>query len=222
AAGSTLNINGGTLNLSNGGTSAGALTGAGQLNVTGGTLDVQGANSALTAGTNIATGATASLNDVEGLGSSAITTNGTLALNGTRGTLDNAIDGSGAVTLSNAADVILAGNNALSGSWNTAVGTRLTATQASNLGTAAINNSGSFNVDSSTDWTLANAVNGVGVLTKNGSGTLTIDRANSYSGGSTVSGGMLKLTNTEGAGTGTVNIDSGAALELALTSASVF
>ncbi|MEX3242535.1 autotransporter-associated beta strand repeat-containing protein, partial [Serratia quinivorans] len=42
AAGSTLNINGGTLNLSNGGTSAGALTGAGQLNVTGGTLDVQG------------------------------------------------------------------------------------------------------------------------------------------------------------------------------------
>jgi outer membrane autotransporter protein len=222
AAGSTLNINSGTLNLSNGGTSAGALTGAGQLNVTGGTLDVQGANSGLTAGTNIATGATVSLDNVDGLGSSAITTNGTLALNGTSGTLDNAIDGAGVVALNNAADVILAGNNALAGSWELAAGTRLTATQASNLGTAAINNSGSFNVDSSTDWTLANALNGVGVLTKNGSGTLTIDRANSYSGGSTVSGGVLKLTNTEGAGTGKVNIAGGAALDLALASASVF
>jgi outer membrane autotransporter protein len=220
--GSTLNINGGTLNLSNGGTSAGMLTGAGQLNVTGGTLDVQGANAGLTAGTNIATGATVSLNDVDGLGSSAITTNGTLALNGTSGTLDNVIDGSGAVTLSNAADVILAGNNVLSGSWNTAAGTRLTATQASNLGTAAINNSGTFNVNTTTDWTLANALNGVGVLTKNGTGTLTIDRANSYSGGTTVSGGVLKLMNTDGAGSGTVNIDSGAELELALTAASVF
>ncbi|CAI1110713.1 autotransporter outer membrane beta-barrel domain-containing protein [Serratia quinivorans] len=222
AAGSTLNINGGTLNVSNGGTSLGALTGAGQLNVTGGTLDVQGANAGLTAGTHIASGATVSLNDVDGLGSSAITTNGTLALNGTSGTLDNAIDGTGVVALNNAADVILAGNNALAGSWELAAGTRLTATQASNLGTAAINNSGTFNVDTTTDWTLANAVNGVGVLTKNGSGTLTIDRANSYSGGTTVSGGVLQLTDTDGAGSGTVNIDSGATLDLALTSASVF
>ncbi|CAI1196705.1 Outer membrane protein IcsA autotransporter precursor [Serratia quinivorans] len=222
AAGSTLNINGGTLNLSNGGTSLGALTGAGQLNVTGGTLDVQGANTGLTAGTDIATGATVSLNDVDGLGSSAITTDGTLALNGTSGTLDNAIDGTGVVELNNAADVTLAGNNALSGSWDLAAGTRLTATQAGNLGTAAINNSGTFNVDTTTDWTLANALNGVGVLTKNGSGTLTVDQANSYSGGTTVLGGVLQLTDTDGAGSGTVNIDTGATLDLALNSASVF
>ncbi len=222
AAGSTLNVNGGTLNVSNGGTSAGTLTGAGQVNVTGGTLAVQGANSDLNASTNIALGATVGINDVAGLGSSVMTSNGTLELNGAAGTLANNIGGTGAVNLSNAADVTVSGNNALSGSWNTAAGTRLTASQASNLGTAAINNSGTLNVDTTTDWTLANALNGAGVLTKNGTGTLTVAQANSYSGGSTISGGVLKLTDTEGAGTGTVSIDSGAVLELALTSASSF
>ncbi|KGD59651.1 putative lipo domain protein [Burkholderia pseudomallei] len=42
AAGSTLDVHGGTLNVSNGGSSAGTLTGAGQLNVNGGTLTYRG------------------------------------------------------------------------------------------------------------------------------------------------------------------------------------
>ncbi|WP_237931260.1 autotransporter outer membrane beta-barrel domain-containing protein [Buttiauxella sp. S19-1] len=221
-AGSTLNINNGTLNLSNGGTSAGALTGAGQLNVNGGTLAVQGANTDLTAATAIASGAMVKINDVDGLGSSEITTAGTLAVDAVTGALDNVINGAGAVQLSNVADVTLAGINALSGSWNTDAGTRLTATQAANLGTAAINNAGTFNVDTATDWTLDNAIGGSGDVTKNGSGMLTIAHANTYSGGTTISAGMLKLTDADGAGTGVVNVDATAGLELALATASVF
>ncbi|MDD2050924.1 hypothetical protein, partial [Pseudomonas putida] len=56
-AGSSLNLNNGTLALSNGGTSAGTLSGAGLLQVNGGTLDVQGSNTGLSADTLIATGA---------------------------------------------------------------------------------------------------------------------------------------------------------------------
>ncbi|UNK61500.1 autotransporter outer membrane beta-barrel domain-containing protein [Buttiauxella ferragutiae] len=221
-AGSTLNINNGSLNLSNGGTSAGSLTGTGQLNVNGGTLDVQGENTGLTATTAIASGATVKINHVDSLGSSVITTAGTLVVDAATGSLDNVINGAGAVKLSNAADVTLAGNSALSGSWNTDAGTRLTATQAANLGTAAINNAGTFNVDTATDWTLDNAINGAGAVTKNGTGTLTFARANSYSGNTTISGGVLKLTDADGAGTGVVNIDTAAGLELALATASVF
>ncbi|WP_433741522.1 autotransporter-associated beta strand repeat-containing protein [Pseudomonas putida] len=227
AAGSSLNLNNGTLELSNGGTSAGTLSGGGQLKVNGGTLDVQGSNTGLSADTLIATGAQVNLNHVDGLGSSNITDNGTLLLDGASGTLDNAIDGTGEVNLSNASEATLTGNNTLSGSWNLAAGTRLTASTASNLGTAAINNAGTFNVDTGTDWTLSNALNGAGVFTKNGTGTLTIARANSATGATTILGGVLKLSDADGVGTGTVNIDTAAGstttgLELALASASTF
>ncbi|MDD2050829.1 autotransporter-associated beta strand repeat-containing protein, partial [Pseudomonas putida] len=159
-AGSSLNLNNGTLAASNGGTSAGTLSGAGLLQVNGGTLDVQGSNAGLSADTLIATGATVSLNHVDGLGSGKITDNGTLLLDGASGTLDNAIGGTGAVNLSNASTVTLAGNNTLSGSWNLAMGTALTVSTASNLGTAAINNAGTFNIDTGSNWTLSNALNG--------------------------------------------------------------
>ncbi|WP_196217491.1 autotransporter-associated beta strand repeat-containing protein, partial [Burkholderia pseudomallei] len=228
AAGSTLDVHGGTLNVSNGGSSAGTLTGAGQLNVNGGTLDIQGANTSLTTSTAISRGATINLNNVAGLGSGAITDNGTLALNGATGTLANAIGGAGAVNLTNSADVTLLGSNTLSGRWNTAAGTRLTASAASNLGTAAINNAGTFNIDTATDWTLTNMLGGTGDFTKNGTGTLTIAQANAgATGTTTISDGELRLTDAGGVGSGTVNVnttahDTRTGLELGLASAGTF
>ncbi|MNJ20211.1 Outer membrane protein IcsA autotransporter precursor [compost metagenome] len=114
-AGSSLNLNNGTLALSNGGTSAGSLSGAGQLQVNGGTLDVQGSNSGLSADTLIATGATVSLNHVDGLGSGRITDNGTLLLDGASGTLDNAIDGTGEFVKRGASLVTLTGKTGWTG-----------------------------------------------------------------------------------------------------------
>jgi len=78
--GSSLNVDGGTLNIARDGTSLGALQGEGQLNLTGGDLEVTGANAALKADTSIVAGATVLLHDVGGLGTSNITDNGALVL----------------------------------------------------------------------------------------------------------------------------------------------
>jgi autotransporter-associated beta strand protein len=45
-------------------------------------------------------------------------------------------------------------------------------------------------------------IQGSGVVTKGGSGTLTLTRASTYTGGTTVVGGFLKLTNRNGSATG--------------------
>ncbi|MEG2683642.1 autotransporter outer membrane beta-barrel domain-containing protein [Citrobacter sp.] len=114
-AGSLLNVNGGTLALSNGGVSAGSLTGAGKLSVLGGTLDVRGANTGLSVVSQISKGATASLNNVAGLGSGNIITDGTLALNGAVGTMTNNISGTGELVKQGAGEVVLTGQTGWTG-----------------------------------------------------------------------------------------------------------
>lgn len=95
-ADSVLALNGGTLNVADGGRSSGSLTGAGQLNVNGGTLDVQGANAGLRAATTIAGGATVQLTDAQGLGNGSITDNGTLQVTlAENGLMRNAVAGTG-------------------------------------------------------------------------------------------------------------------------------
>ncbi|MFZ4288163.1 autotransporter-associated beta strand repeat-containing protein [Variovorax sp. HJSM1_2] len=228
AAGSTLDLHGGTLTLSNGGTSAGALTGAGQLNFTGGALAVPGSNPGLTASTAITSGATVRLNRVDGLGSGAISHSGALVFDGATGVMANTITGAGTVQLTNAADISFTGSNALSSSWDTAVGTRLSVATAANLGTGAIHNAGTFNVDTASDWTLTNALSGAGAISKNGTGTLTVTQANtSATGATTISGGLLQLTDIAGVGSGAVRINTTlgsttTGLALVLGSASTF
>lgn len=54
--------------------------------------------------------------------------------------------------------------------------------------------------------TFAGAIQGTGALTKLGSGTLTLSSANTYSGGTTVSMGVLKVINQTGSATGTGDV----------------
>ncbi|WP_312284314.1 autotransporter-associated beta strand repeat-containing protein [Yokenella regensburgei] len=114
-AGSLLNVNGGTLALSNGGVSAGTLTGAGKLSVLGGIFDVRGANTGLSVVSQISKGATASLNNVAGLGSGNIITDGTLALNGAVGTMTNNISGTGELVKQGTGEVVLTGQTGWTG-----------------------------------------------------------------------------------------------------------
>ncbi|WET38897.1 autotransporter outer membrane beta-barrel domain-containing protein [Citrobacter enshiensis] len=109
AAGSSLNVNGGTLALSKGGLSAGSLTGTGKINVLGGTFDVRGANTGLSAITQISKGAIARLNDVAGLGSGNIVSDGMLVLNSAVGTMNNNISGTGELVKKGDGEVVLTG-----------------------------------------------------------------------------------------------------------------
>lgn len=219
-AGSTLHVNSGALTITNGGTSAGALTGAGSLNLTGGVLTVEGGNAGLSANTSILSGAAAVLDHAAGLGSGAIAVAGSLQLKGAVGTFANAVSGAGVVALTNAAQVEASGNNSgFSGAFRTDLGTQLTVTQANNLGTAAVTNTGGLVVNNASDWTLGNAVSGTGTLTKSGAGMLAAGNALTYTGTTSVQGGTLLVGDPShvgatlgGAGADTVSVAAGAAL----------
>jgi fibronectin-binding autotransporter adhesin len=59
---------------------------------------------------------------------------------------------------------------------------------------------------------LVGSVSGQGSLTKNGAGLLRLSSANSYSGGSTLSGGTLEIAHDEALGTGTLAVNGTATL----------
>lgn len=210
AAGSTLNLNGGKLTLSQGGQSDGRLTGAGTLALNGGTTTINGANSGLSAAVTLNNTAQALLSDVVGLGVGTVNLNGTgtaLRFNNASGTLVNTLSGTGDAHLQGNSAVLLSGNNSgFSGSFTLDSGTTLTASAAQNLGTAAINNGGALQLDSNTGWTFGNALSGSGTLEKSGSGNITIGSANTFSGATTISAGTLSLTNAQGLGSGAATV----------------
>ncbi|WP_347254714.1 autotransporter outer membrane beta-barrel domain-containing protein [Leminorella grimontii] len=193
AADSTLNINGGSLTLAHGGHSAGTLTGSGALNVSDNTLTVSGANAALSAVTTIASTAQVVLDNTLGLGTGDVVAAGKLALNAAEGVLHNNISNSGQVELT-ASQVTLAGNNAdFDGRFDIDGSSQLTASQANQLGSADIHNQGELVLNAADDWTLSNAVDGSGSLTKQGLGSLTLTSSAVYTGDTNIQQGSLVL-----------------------------
>ncbi|MDR2215582.1 MAG: autotransporter-associated beta strand repeat-containing protein, partial [Nevskiaceae bacterium] len=235
---STLNLAGGALSIDNGGTAAGVLTGDGVLNLAGGDLVVSSdANPDFLADVNVGDGASATLSrSVASLGIEGIVTlagTGTVNFDDVSGEsakqLASAATGNGAVNVRNGAQVTLTGDNsAFSGAFNIApaasTAASLTVTSAQNLGAAVINNnaSGTFTVNTGTDWTLSNDMNGAGRFVKSGGGTLTIDKVNAMTGSTTIDDGVLRLTASGAIGSGDVNVNgSTAVLDLAGVAQSV-
>jgi autotransporter family porin len=198
AAGSLIDLDGGDLTVSNGGTLDGDITGAGTLNLTAGLLNVHGANGSLTAVTKIASGAQALLNSAAGLGQGGIATYGILGFTRAAGNLVNTLSGSGDVALHDGSDIVLTGNNGdFAGRFALDSGTALSVTAADSLGTATVSNEGTLNILTSADWTLANSVSGSGSLNKNGGGIMTLTQdAASYNGTTAVNSGGLMLGTT--------------------------
>ncbi|KAB2721109.1 autotransporter outer membrane beta-barrel domain-containing protein [Brucella intermedia] len=131
-------------------------------------------------------------------------------------TLNGTIGGAGALTKTGAATVVLAGANAYQGgtiindgtvqvSDNTNLGTasggltlddgtlHTTGTFAAARNVTLKAGGGTFETDNLTTLTLANAIGGVGALTKDGAGTLVLSAANNYAGGTTIEKGTLQL-----------------------------
>ncbi|MFN0659328.1 autotransporter outer membrane beta-barrel domain-containing protein [Escherichia coli] len=98
AAGSVLNIHGGSLILNNGGESAGTIAGDGSLNINGGMLDITGNNRNFSGVFTVNKGAQLAVSSADNLGTAFVDNYGTLTLNSTSAwQLTNNISGYGNV-----------------------------------------------------------------------------------------------------------------------------
>ncbi|HAC6646582.1 autotransporter-associated beta strand repeat-containing protein [Salmonella enterica] len=171
-----------------------------------GTL-ILNAENTYTGGTTISDG-TLVANNVEALGTGNVTDNATLELN-TGGDFDNAISGSGQVVKSGDDALTLSGNNSYTGGTLISGGT-LVASNVDALGSGDVTDNATLEMNTGGDFD--NAISGSGQVVKSGDETLTLSGANSYTGGTTISGGTLVANNVEALGTG--DVTNNATLEL--------
>ncbi|EBR8817748.1 autotransporter outer membrane beta-barrel domain-containing protein [Salmonella enterica subsp. enterica serovar Senftenberg] len=195
------------LELNTGGTFDNAISGSGQVEKSGDdVLTLSGANS-YSGGTLISDG-TLVANDVNALGTGDVTDNAVLELN-TGGDFDNAISSSGQVVKSGDETLTLSGANSYTGGTLISGGT-LVATSVEALGSGDVTDNAVLELN--TGGTFDNAISGSGQVVKSGDKTLTLSGANSYTGGTTISGGTLVASNVEALGSG--DIDNYASLQL--------
>ncbi|EHA8895687.1 fibronectin-binding autotransporter adhesin ShdA [Salmonella enterica subsp. enterica] len=133
-----------------------------------------------------------------GTGDVTIAESATLALS--QGTLDNNVTGGGQIVKSGSDELIVTGDNNYSGGTTISGGT-MTADYADSLGSGDIANSGVLQVG---EGELKNTLSGTGSLVKTGTGELTLSGYNSYSGGTTITGGTLTADHADSLGTGTI------------------
>ncbi len=165
---------------------AGAMSGTGVLRKTGaGTLRLSGANT-YSGGTVVALGElVGTTTSLQG----PITNNAALTFDqAVAGTFAGAITGSGSLTKTGAGVLRLSGANTYSGGTVVALG-ELVGTTTSLQG--PITNNAALTFDQAVAGTFAGAITGSGGLTKTGAGDLRLVGTNTYSGGTTVSGGTL-------------------------------
>ncbi|MFP5938133.1 autotransporter-associated beta strand repeat-containing protein, partial [Salmonella sp. 741265054_HSA] len=196
-----------TLELNTGGTFDNTISGSGKVEKSGDdALTLSGANT-YTGGTLISDGTLVASN-VEALGTGDVTDNATLELN-TGGDFTNNISGSGQVVKSGDETLTLSGSNTYTGGTTINDGT-LVATSVEALGSGDVTNDAVLALNTGGDF--ANNIGGTGSVVKSGDETLTLSGTNSYTGGTTISGGTLVATNVEALGTG--DVTNNATLEL--------
>jgi autotransporter-associated beta strand protein len=169
-----------------GGTYAGAVSGTGALVKSGeGSLTLTGANT-YTGGTTITAGR---------LIGNTVSLQGDIADNATLefaqaidGTYAGVVSGTGALVKSGEGNLTLTGANTYTGGTTITAG-RLIGDTVSLQGDIA--NNATLEFAQATDGTYAGVVSGTGALVKSGDGSLTLAGANTYTGGTTITGGRL-------------------------------
>ncbi|EDS5245361.1 fibronectin-binding autotransporter adhesin ShdA [Salmonella enterica subsp. enterica serovar Essen] len=173
------------------------VTGEGQIVKSGSDeLIVTGDNN-YSGGTTIS-GGTLTVDHADSLGSGDIANSGVLQVG--EGELENTLSGSGSLVKTGSGELTLSGDNDYSGGTIISDGT-LIADNADSLGTGAVANSGVLQVG---EGELENTLSGSGSLVKTGTGELTLSGDNSYSGGTTITDGMLTADHADSLGTGAV------------------
>ncbi|EGK3405539.1 autotransporter outer membrane beta-barrel domain-containing protein [Salmonella enterica] len=163
-----------------------------------GTL-ILNAENTYTGGTTISGGTLVATN-VDALGTGDVTNDAVLELN-TGGDFDNAISGSGQVVKSGDETLTLSGSNTYTGGTLISGGT-LVASNVEALGSGDVTNDAVLELNTGGDFD--NAISGSGQVVKSGDETLTLSGTNSYTGGTTISGGTLVASNVEALGSGDV------------------
>ena len=169
--------------------------GVGLLNVTGGY--VAGSDCELSAGDY-------SGQDAFGAGTATVS-GGTFALDGS---MTVGVYGSGTLSISGGGLVSVAGvlQQGGLGTVNLNSGGTL---KIGGLDAAALANNGNLVFNNGTAGTSTAAISGTGTLTKQGVGTLTLSASSSYTGDTTISGGLVALGNANGFGNSSVRVTSG-------------
>jgi autotransporter-associated beta strand protein/parallel beta-helix repeat protein len=110
-------------------------------------------------------------------------------------TYSNVISGNGSLTKSGAGTLTLTGSNTYSGGTTVSAGTLQLGDGAANNGYVQGNilDNAAVAFANPAAQTYSNVISGNGFLAKSGSGTLTLAGSNTYSGGTTISGGVLQL-----------------------------
>ncbi len=179
---------------------------------TGGTVTLSGANT-YSGGTTVSGGT------LKGITTSLqgdIVDNAALVFDqSSNGTYAGEINGTGSVTKANSGNVTLSGTNTYSGGTTINGGT-LTGTTSSLQGDIVDNAALVF--DQATDGTFAGVISGTGSVTKLSSDNVTLSGANTYHGGTTISGGTLTGTTASLQG----NIVDNAALVFDQTTDGIF
>ena len=171
---------------------------ASPLTSSGGTLTKSGSGTLTLSGNNSYTGGTNVAGGVLAVGGASALGTGTLVLNG--GALSAA---AGGVSFANA--VSLNANTTIAGSDALTIG-----------GNVTLNRYYALNITNSARTTISGVISETlgSILIKEGSGELELTGANSYTGGTYVQSGTVRINNTAGSafGTGAVTVASGATL----------
>jgi autotransporter-associated beta strand protein len=225
------------LTLTNaGGAFSGIISGSGGLTLAGGTETLTGANT-YTGGTTISSGTlqigsggtsgsiTGNITDnsaitfnrsdtiayaglLSGSGSLAQTGTGTLTLTGLNSYTGGTTISAGTLQIGSGGSLASGGALAVNGGTFDLNGQTQTVGALSGSGGSITLGTGALTTSSPTSTTLASVIGGSGSVSKAGTGTLTLSAANTYAGGTTISGGALNVAGT----IGTVSVASGGTL----------
>ena len=154
------------------------------------------------------------------LGSGGVTNNSSLVINRSDAiTLSNAISGTGTVTQAGAGTTILAGANSYSGSTTISAGVLQigNGSTTGTLGTNTVNNNARLSFNRSDSIAVSNLISGSGGVSQIGVGTTTLSGVNSYTGVTTVSGGVLSVSAlANGGASSNIGASTSAAVNLVL------
>ncbi len=170
--------------------------------------------------TTVDAGATLDVNDfdmevknLQGAGSVTLGSHAATVFTVDGGSFSGIISGAGQLQKNTAGTLVLTGTNSYTA--GTTINTGVL--QIGNGGTTGsivgdVVDNASLVFDRSNGSTYAGNIGGTGTVTKNGAGLLTLTGASSYSGGTTINGGVVSINNSSALGTGPIGFGTGTEL----------